>query len=62
MVVVVAEEEEEIVVVNIVGSIRPEDLGVLGGQFGIPRNSSIEIARNWRILPSPNWWGEQLAE
>jgi hypothetical protein len=33
----IASEPEELTVVNLVGSIRPEDLKTIGGQFGIPR-------------------------
>ncbi len=35
--VVIAAEADEVTVVNLVGTIRPEDLAALGGQFGIPR-------------------------
>lgn len=33
---VIAVEPRELAVVNLVGPIRPEDLGTLSGQFGIP--------------------------
>ena len=33
---VLVEEPDELVVVNIVGSINPEDIAALGGQFGFP--------------------------
>lgn len=35
--VVVAAEPKELTIVNIVGSLKPEDLKNLGGNFGIPR-------------------------
>lgn len=35
--VVVAAEPKELTVVNIVGPINLEDLGALGGQFGVPK-------------------------
>jgi hypothetical protein len=35
--VVIAAEPKELTVVSIVGSIQPEDLAELGGQFGIPK-------------------------
>jgi hypothetical protein len=35
-IVVVAAEPTELTIVNIVGNIRPEDLGAIGGKFGIP--------------------------
>ena len=34
---VIAAEPKELTVVNIVGSIQPEDLRDLGGRFGIPK-------------------------
>ena len=34
---IIATEAKEVTVVNLVGSIRPQDLTVLGGQFGIPK-------------------------
>lgn len=36
-IVVVAAEPEELTVVQIAGSLNPEDLKMLGGQFGIPK-------------------------
>jgi hypothetical protein len=36
-IVVIATEEDEVTVVNLVGTIRPEDLAALGGEFGIPK-------------------------
>jgi hypothetical protein len=35
--VVIAAEPKELTIVSIVGSIRPEDIVELGGQFGIPK-------------------------
>jgi hypothetical protein len=35
--VLISAEPEELTVVNLVGTIRPEDLQSIGGQFGIPR-------------------------
>jgi hypothetical protein len=35
-IVVVAAEPTELTIVNIVGDIKPEELGALGGKFGIP--------------------------
>jgi len=35
--VIISTEAKEITVVNLVGSIRPQDLTSLGGQFGIPK-------------------------
>jgi hypothetical protein len=34
---VIVTDEREVTLVNLVGTIRPEDLAALGGQFGIPR-------------------------
>ena len=36
-IVVVATQEDEVTVVNLVGTIRPEDLAALGGELGIPK-------------------------
>jgi Domain of unknown function (DUF4252) len=35
--VVIAAESDEVTVVNLVGTIRPEDLAALSGQLGIPK-------------------------
>ena len=35
--VIISTEAKELTVVNLVGSIRPQDLTSLGGQFGIPK-------------------------
>jgi len=35
--VVIAAEPKELTVVSIIGSIKPEDLRDLGGNFGIPK-------------------------
>jgi hypothetical protein len=35
--VVLVTNDREVTLVNLVGTIRPEDLAALGGQFGIPR-------------------------
>ena len=34
---VITAEPKELTVVNLTGSISPEDLKALGGQFGIPK-------------------------
>lgn len=39
---VIAIEPQEIAVINLVGPIRPEDLGTLGGQFGIPNIGGLK--------------------
>jgi hypothetical protein len=41
MAIVVA-GSDELVVVNLVGSIRPEDLSSVGGQFGIPQIKNLK--------------------
>ncbi len=35
--VVLVTDDREVTLVNLVGTIRPEDLAALGGQFGIPK-------------------------
>ena len=34
---VIVTNEAEVTLVNLVGSIKPEDITALGGQFGIPK-------------------------
>jgi hypothetical protein len=41
-IVLISAEDSELVVINAVGSIRPEDLQKLGGQFGIPQINTKE--------------------
>ena len=44
-IVVIAAEPKELTIVNIIGTLDPEKLADLGGQFGIPR---LEKTRSWR--------------
>jgi hypothetical protein len=42
---VIAAEPRELTIVNIIGTLDPEKLADLGGEFGIPR---LERSRTWR--------------
>ncbi|HUD98401.1 MAG TPA: DUF4252 domain-containing protein [Bryobacteraceae bacterium] len=44
-IVVIAAEPRELTIVNIIGTLDPEKLADLGGEFGIPR---LERSRTWR--------------
>jgi len=44
-IVVIAAEPKELTIVNIIGTLDPERLADLGGEFGIPR---LEKSRGWR--------------
>ncbi|HTQ55470.1 MAG TPA: DUF4252 domain-containing protein [Bryobacteraceae bacterium] len=44
-IVVIAAEPRELTIVHIVGTIDPEKIGELGGEFGIPRLNASRIRR-----------------
>ena len=47
-IVVIAAEPKELTIVNIIGTLDPEKLADLGGQFGIPRFEKTKIWREAR--------------
>src|SRR4029079_11478699 len=50
--VIISTEAKEITVVNLVGSIRPQDLTSLGGQFGIPKVDTKKKEQRMTRLPA----------
>jgi len=47
-IVVIAAEPKELTIVNIIGTLDPDKLAELGGQFGIPRLEKLKTHREAR--------------